>query len=380
MLRFLPYVLKNLRGHRTRSLLTVSGAAVALFVFCFVGAVQDAFDGLTRGAHDDRTLVVFQENRFCPTSSRLPEDYGRRIAALEGVADVVPIRVFTNNCRASLDVVIFHGLPAEKLRAGRSLRLTSGDWSQFDARQDAALVGANVARRRGLRVGQRFTIGEVSVHVAAIFESEVRAEEALIYTHLGFLQRAQGSDTVGQVTQFEVRIAEGADPDALASTIDAAFHGGPVATVTRRKGMFQLSTLGDLIDLVRFSRWLGYACLGLVLSLVVTTTVMAVQDRVRQHAVLETIGLRPRQMFLLIVAESLLLCGAGGLVGAAAALAALSWGGLAVGVEGLTIAFRPSWPLGMLALAISLVVGAVAGAIPAWRASRMKIVDALRQG
>jgi len=105
-----------------------------------------------------------------------------------------------------------------------------------------------------------------------------------------------------------------------------------------------------------------------------------VQDRVRQHAVLETIGLRPRQMFLLIVAESLLLCGAGGLVGAAAALAALSWGGLAVGVEGLTIAFRPSWPLGMLALAISLVVGAVAGAIPAWRASRMKIVDALRQG
>ena len=58
MLRFLPYILKSLWRHRLRTGLTVSGAAVALFVYCFVGAVQE---GLARLAHDrqaERTLVV----------------------------------------------------------------------------------------------------------------------------------------------------------------------------------------------------------------------------------------------------------------------------------------------------------------------------------
>src|SRR6185436_9467573 len=48
MWKFAPYVLKSLWRQRTRTLLTVSGAAVALFVFCFVGAVQEGMDRLTR--------------------------------------------------------------------------------------------------------------------------------------------------------------------------------------------------------------------------------------------------------------------------------------------------------------------------------------------
>jgi putative ABC transport system permease protein len=378
--RFSPYVLKNLWRHRTRSLLTVSGAAVALLVFCFVAAVQDGLDEVVRDPRAERTLVVFQENRFCPTTSRLPQDYARRIAKLGGVSDVVPLQVYTNNCRASLDVIVFHGLPAEKLRSARELHLVAGDWAEFEGRRDAALVGAAVAARRKIAVGRQFSIGEVSVHVAGIFASPSPADENLIYTHLEFLQRAQGAGTVGQVTQLEVHVTDGADPGAVAGAIDDAFHAGPVATTTRRKGVFLLSTLADVIDLVRFARWLGYACIGLVLSLVATTTVMAVQDRVRQHALLETLGMRPGRLFRLIVSESLLVCLVGGILGTGLALAALGWGGLGVGVEGITFAFRPSPALGLTGLGISALVGLLAGIFPAWQATRTRIVDALRNG
>ena len=102
--KFAPYVLKSLWRHRTRTALTVSGSAVALFVFCFIGAVREGLAALTRGRAADRTLVVFQANRFCPSTSRLPEDYARALAELPGVTDVVPIKVFMNNCRASLDL------------------------------------------------------------------------------------------------------------------------------------------------------------------------------------------------------------------------------------------------------------------------------------
>ena len=79
MFRFVPYLFKGLWGHRARTILTLMGAAAALFVFCFVNAVQDGLHRLTEDKVAQRTLIVFQENRFCPTSSKLPQDYARHI-------------------------------------------------------------------------------------------------------------------------------------------------------------------------------------------------------------------------------------------------------------------------------------------------------------
>ena len=374
MFRFAPYVIKSLWRHRARTLLTVSGAAVALFVFCIVWSVQQGLERLTDNEDAQRTLIVFQENRFCPTSSHLPQDYANRISKIPGVRDVMPVQVWTNNCRASLDVVVFHGAPTEKLRSARQLRLVSGDWQDFISRRDAALVGRNVARRRNLAVGGQFSMGDISVKVAGVFASPVAAEENLIYTNLEFLQYTRGLDAAGTVTQHEVHLTDDADPDAVARAIDAALKSGPVGTTTRRKGAFQASTLSDLVDLIGFSHWLGYACVALVLTLVATTTVMSVQDRIREHAVLQTLGLRPARVFRLVVAESLLMCLSGGMIGTGMALAVLAWNGMSVGAEGVTIAFQPSWQLGLLGMAVSLVLGVLAAFIPALQAARTEIV------
>lgn len=379
MFPFAPYVLKTLWRHRGRTLLTVSGAAVALFVFCVVSSVQQGLHRLTEDESAQRTLIVFQENRFCPTSSRLPQDYSDRIRKVSGVKDVVPMQVWTNNCRASLDIIVFEGVPAESLQRARNLTLESGDWSSFTGRRDAALVGRRVAQRKGLSAGQQFTIGDLSVKVAGIFSSAVAAEENLIFTQLPFLQLSKGPEGAGVVTLHEVHLSSDADPDQAARAIDDALRAGPVATTTRRKGAFEASTLSDLVDLIGFSHWLGYACVALVLSLVASTTVMSVQDRIREHAVLQTIGLRPARVFRLIVAESLILCVAGGGLGTVAALAVLAWSGLAIGAEGVTIAFRPSWELAAAGFGVSLVVGFLAGVVPAFRAARTEIVPALRQ-
>ncbi len=377
MMKFAPYVLKSLWRNRTRTALTVSGAAVALFVFTFVGAVQEGLEGLTKGAEAERTLVVFQANRFCPSTSKLPQDYDRKIARMDGVADVVPIKVMTNNCRASLDVVIFNGLPAEKLKTVRDLDLVSGSWGEFEGRRDAALVGQALARRRGLSVGGKFTVGEATVTVAGVFEGRP-AEENFLYCHLDFLQRTRGLDSVGTVTQFEVRLREGADPRAVCRAIDAANRGDRVATDTRPKGVFQARAVGDLAELIGFAHYLGFACVGMVLALLATTTVMAVQDRVREHALLQTLGFSGRRIFGLVLTESLLVSLAGGLLGVGAALATLAWSGLAVGAEGVTIAFMPSAGLALTGLAVTAAVGALAGLVPAWQAARAEIVASLR--
>ncbi len=373
------YVLKTLWRHRTRTLLTVTGAAVAMFVFCFVGSVQEGLNRLTTGSDADRTLIVFQENRFCPTTSRLPEDYSRKIKEVPGVRDVMPIQVWTNNCRASLDIVVFNGADPAQIEKSRPIQLTSGNWQQFASQRDAAIVGRNVASRRGLKTGDQFSIGDISVKVAGIFESNVPSEENLIYTSLAFLQYTRGLDAAGLVTQHEVLLTDDADPDRVATEIDATLRAGAVATKTRRKGAFQASTLSDLVDLIGFAHWLGYACVGLVLSLVATTTVMSVQDRIKEYAVLQTIGVRPMRTMRLVLAQSIILCLVGGLLGTTLALMALAIGGFAIGAEGATIAFRPSVGLAISGMIVSVFVGVVAGIAPAVQAATVPIVDALRQ-
>ena len=375
----LTYVLKTLWRHHTRTLLTVTGAAVAMFVFCFVGSVQEGLQLLTTGSDADRSLIVFQENRFCPTSSRLPEDYSRKIREVRGVRDVMPIQVWTNNCRASLDIVVFNGAAPDQIQATRPVRLIEGSWTAFGSRRDAAIVGRNVAQRRGLNVGDQFSIGDLSVNVAGVFRSTIPSEENLIYTSLEFLQYTRGLDAVGLVTQHEVLLTDDADPDLVASEIDAVLRAGPVATTTRRKGAFQASTLSDLVDLIGFAHWLGYACVGLVLSLVATTTVMSVQDRIKEYAVLQTIGVRPMRAMRLVLAESTILCVVGGIAGTGIALGLLAVGGFAIGAEGATIAFRPSWWLAGSGTVVSLAVGVVAGLAPAIQAATVPIVNALRE-
>lgn len=350
-----------------------------MFVFCFVGSVQEGLHRLTSGADADRSLIVFQENRFCPTSSRLPEDYARKIKEISGVRDVMPIQVWTNNCRASLDIVVFNGADPRQIQNSRPLKLVDGDWGQFSSQRDAAIVGRNVAQRRGLKTGDQFSIGDLSVKVAGIFESTVPSEENLIYTSLAFLQYTRGLDAAGLVTQHEVMLTDDADPDRVASEIDAALRAGSVATKTRRKGAFQASTLSDLVDLIGFAHWLGYACVGLVLSLVATTTVMSVQDRIKEYAVLQTIGVRPARTMRLVLAESTLLCLVGGVGGTLLALVLLGVGGFAIGAEGATIAFRPSFGLAISGTLVSVIVGIAAGLAPAVQAATVPIVNALRQ-
>ncbi|MBI1832544.1 MAG: ABC transporter permease [Planctomycetes bacterium] len=387
MWKFMPYIAKNLWRNRTRSALTISGAAVAMFVFTFVGSVQDGMADLNRGSKTERTLIVFQANRFCPSTSRLQEDYAGKIAKMPGVEDAVPIKVYMNNCRASLDVVVFNGLPAEKLRKIRDLKIVDGDWSAFEKQRDAAVVGQALATRRNLSVGQRFSIGAVTVTIAAIFSAANGAEESFIYTHLEFLQWTPGSASIAPgadvterryVTQIEVVLAEGTDANAMCRTIDEKFRGGPVQSDTRPKGVFQARAVGDLVELIGFTHYLGYACVALVLTLVGTTTLMAVQDRVREHAVLQTLGYSWRRIFGFVMIESVIVSLIGGTVGIGLALAVLSWKGLAIGSEGVTIAFSTSPGLALTGLLATLIVGVVAGLAPAWTAARAEIVESLR--
>ncbi|NLE37415.1 MAG: FtsX-like permease family protein, partial [Pirellulaceae bacterium] len=176
-----------------------------------------------------------------------------------------------------------------------------------------------------------------------------------------------------------VLLHEGVDRAAVCQAIDDLFRGGPVETVTRPKGVFQAKSLADLTQLIEMAHYLGYACLGLVLALVATTTIMSVQDRIKEHAILQTIGFSGPRVFRLVMTESVLLSAVGGLLGIACAVSVLAWGSLSVGTDAIIVAFSPSLRLTVVGILVSVAAGALAGLAPAWHAARTEIVTALRQ-
>jgi putative ABC transport system permease protein len=132
------------------------------------------------------------------------------------------------------------------------------------------------------------------------------------------------------------------------------------------------------VELIGLTHYLAYACVILVLALVGATTLMAVQDRVREHAVLQTLGFTWRRVFVLVLAESLAVSMIGGILGISLALGMMSWQGMAVASEGVTIAFTTSPALALSGFMATAVVGLLAGILPAWRAARSEIVASLR--
>ena len=133
-LRFIPLVLKQLWRHGARSLLTIAGVAIAMFLFTGVQAMQHGVTVATQETANDTTLVVYRKDRFCPATSLLPQDYMRRIERLDGVVSAMPVKVVVNNCRTSLDVVTFRGVPKDAfLEAQRAalhaIERSLADWT-----------------------------------------------------------------------------------------------------------------------------------------------------------------------------------------------------------------------------------------------------------
>lgn len=375
-LRLVPVVCKYITRHRARTALTVGGVALAMFLFCAVQAMRGGVEAATSRTADETTLVVYRENRFCPFTSQLPEDHGRAIASVPGVASVTPMKIVVNNCRESLDVVTFRGVPAESFE-GLGLRLVEGSVGAWTRRSDAALVGERLAARRRLKVGDQLTAAGVSVHVAGIVASDNPQDQNVAYVQLGFLQRTAGNKQ-GIVTQFNVRVADASRLDEVAAAIDAQLKTSQAPTWTSSEKAFVGRAVSDIVELVRFAGWLGLGSLVAVFALVANAISLAVQDRVKDHAVMQTLGYSEGLIARLIVAESLVLSLAGGLLGTVAALA-VSWlGQFSLTSEGLSIVIHAGPATLAVGLGVCVLVGIGAGLLPALRAARLSTAEAFR--
>jgi putative ABC transport system permease protein len=364
--------------HRVRSLLTIFGVASGMFLFTAVETLQRSLGKATEASAADTTLVVYRENRFCPSASRLPEHYADEIRRIEGVREVIPVQIVVNNCGASLDVITFRGVPDTLLQKfAPEIQIIDGSMEEWKRRDDGALLGEVFAQRRGLKPGDRFDATGVTVTVSGILRSPFAQDNNVAYVKLPFLQQASRAG-LGVVTQFNVRVTESKKLEPVAAAIDEMFRSGQEPTDTRPEKAFFAETASELVELIGFTRWLGVGAVIAVGGLVANALLLVVRGRVKENAVLRTLGFPGRAIGWLVVSEGGMLGLAGGVVGVGIAAAFLRWQSFTMGNEGQTLAIQPDARVVVIGVMAALILGVFASLWPAFQAMTQPIVKNLR--
>ena len=376
-MKLLILAMKNLTRNRLRSLLTIAGVAAGMFLYASVQTMQHSLSVATQSSADDTTLVVYRENRFCPSTSRLPEHYLSTIKRIPGVKEVIPIQIAVNNCGASLDVITFRGVPPETLKQyNPGITVIDGSFDNFLNRADGALVGQHLAERRGLSPGDKFEAVGVNVTVAGIITSNTPQDENVAYVHLPFLQQASRIG-LGIVTQFNVKVDSSDQLQAVSDKIDETFKADQQPTNTRPEKAFFAETAKQMIELIGFTRWLGLGAVFAVLGLVANSVLLIVRGRVKETAIFQTLGFSRLAIGLMVVIEGILLGLVGGLIGVIGAMAFFHFKSFTLGNEGLTLALTPSATVTLTGLGVAVALGLLASLYPAWKATSRPLVQSL---
>jgi len=368
----------QLTRHRVRSLLTVLGVASGMFLFTSVETLQRSLGKATEATAADTTLVVYRQNRYCPSTSRLPEHYADEIRRIPGVREVVPVQIVVNNCGASLDVITFRGVPEGLLKKfAPEIQIVSGSEEEWKKRDDGALLGEVFAARRGLKPGDRFDAAGVTVTVSGVIHSPFAQDNNVAYVKLPFLQQASKTG-LGVVTQFNVRVNESKDLKPVSTAIDERFHSDQAPTDTRPEKAFFAETAAELIELIGFTRWLGFGAVIAVGALVANSLLLIVRGRVKENAVLRTLGYPGRAIGTLVMSEGGMLGLVGGITGVGLASGFLKWQSFTLGNEGQTLAIQPDAFVIITGISAALALGIFASLWPAWQAMSQPIVKNLR--
>jgi len=262
-----------------------------------------------------------------------------------------------------------HGVDPARLAGVQDLTVREGDLAAWAADRAGALVGARLAARRGLKVGDRAQLAGMSVVVYAIVDGKGPGVDNLAFVHAETLQLQR--EMLGQTTEYLVRLKDGADPVEVAHAIDARFASSEAPTDTKSLQAFVQAAIGEVTELVHFARLLGYLAV-LVVTLILSNTVfISSQTRAQELGALGTLA-------GLVVAEGMLLALLGGTVGTLAVAAYFHLVPTTLGIESYGIDFVAGPAVVVAGLVASLVVGLVASVPPALQAVLRPVAEAVR--
>ncbi|MDZ4675813.1 MAG: FtsX-like permease family protein [Gemmatimonadota bacterium] len=360
---------RNLLRAPIRSLLTTLGVAAGIGLFVAVTAItrdiRRQIDGVT-GAYG-LEVVTYERRSTSPFSSRISTAQMDSLLARYGGA-VTPLVLGTHNERWSAYALVI-GAPAEF--QGR-VALIAGE--RFKPGSGEALIGEIAAQRLGLQSGSALVLDGRRFRLAGVYRTGSRLLDGGVMMDLPEAQAILTRE--GAVQQFTLALfrTEGpADAAALIVELNQRYPRLRAIPGTEFAGAMRLMRVVDA-----FVRTISVVALLGTCLVVGNALVMSLAERTRELGILMTVGWTPWLVLRMLLAESVVVCAVGALLGNGLALVVLR---VLNGIESIGFGWIPvRFPTELAAASVTIALGLALVALvwPAFVVHRIQPLTALR--
>jgi putative ABC transport system permease protein len=377
------FVIANLFRKKTRTILTIASVIMAFLLFGLLQSLNSIFSA---GADFIGATRLVTQARVSFTQP-LPLSMVPKLEAVPGVARVAYSQWFGGIWQQNTQVFTFAVDPVRYHDAYPEWVMPEEQWKAFADTRTAMVAGKLVAEKYGWHVGQKIPLSSNiypqkngskswAFDLVGIYDGKDeswRKQTNQVFINHGYFDEAN-LFAKGRTNFYFLKLAPGADAAAVTRTVDGMFENSPDETKTQTEKDFNLSFVKQIGDIGLIVRWILFAVFFTLLLVVGNTMAQSVRERVPELAVLKTLGFSDGSVLGFVLAEAVALCLVGGLIGLALAtlLGAMvekgTGGQFQLNVNGLI------WAIGIASI---LLMSAAVGLLPALRARRLKIVDAL---
>jgi len=378
-MKFFPLVLANLRRHTLRTILTIISVALALFLFA---SLQTVTTTIANGANfgSAKRLVTLNATGLTFT---LPISYANRMQAVHGVEGVTWANWFGGKYGdGKTFFATFAVDPKSYLEMYPEMIVPPDQKEAFLRDRGAAMVGPKLMDQFGWKLGQNVTMqgtifpGDWTFTIRAIYKpSDPAIGDNVFMFHYDYFDERVGR--IGQAGWYVLRIDNPNNAAQIAKAIDDQFRNSSTPTKTGTEKAFNASfaTMWGNVSLLMGT--IGLAVVFAILLVTANAMMMGARERTREVAVLKTVGFSDRSLFTLVMVESGFIAITGAILGLGGAK--LLYRSTNFNAMGFLPGFDVTTNTLALGATVALLLMVASGVVPALRAARLPVVQALRQ-
>lgn len=382
--KYVPLLAASLRRKRLRTFFTVASILVAFLLFGLAESMRNALESGVEVAGADRLMAMHKVS----FTQLLPASYESRIRAVDGVVAVAPQTWFGAWFRdESNQVPCFPTEPATFLQIYPEFRIPEAQKQAWIADRAGILAGRAIATLLGWKIGDTVPLRSGiwrkedgtdtwEVTVRAIYDLPEGGDTRQILMNQEYFEQAK-AQAKGLVGWYVIKIEDPNQAAAVARRIDVMFANSPAETKTSSERAMAQSFVNQIGNIGAILTAIVSAVFFTMLLVTANTIAQSVRERTNELGVLKTLGFTNGAVLGLVLAESILITVLGGALGIGLAY----WFGIAFGpwfnqyLPGFQV---PAYALGQAAV-FMVLLGLIAGAVPAVQAMRLQIVEALRR-
>jgi len=375
----LTLVSRNLGRHLRRTVLTVASVALALFLFASLRTVVTTLALAAQFGSARRLVVTNATGIVFP----LPLAYANRLRAVPGVEAVSWANWFGGRYGDGKRFFANFAVdPDSYLKMYPEIVLPPEQREAWLKDRSSAIIGARLMDVFGWRLGQNVTLqgtifpGDWTFTIKGVYtpSDAVINDDMLMFHHALLDER---SNRAGQAGWYVLQIDHPEHAPAIGKAIDDQFRNSSSPTKTGTEQAFNASFATMWGNVGLLMNTIGLAVVFAILLVTANAMMMSARERTSEVAVLKTIGFSDRALFTLVMLEAGAITLTGAILGLGGAK--ILYKATNFSAAGFLPGFDVTLETLVAGTAVALVLMLASGVVPALRAARLPVVQALRR-